>query len=66
MSAGFWDEDEVAGDGDAVLVPCPSAPALFEVLAVVLEARVAAGLGDGGRAGRCVERAAELLLELLP
>lgn len=48
-----------------VRVRVPSPEVLLEVLGVVLEARLAAQLGQGARADRCVEWAAELLLDLL-
>lgn len=46
-------------------VPVRYPDALFAPLDAVLEARVAATLGDRERARRCVQRAAELLLDLL-
>jgi hypothetical protein len=66
-----WREDgPVEDDGDvpvlSVALRRGRAEALLGVLAVVLEAKLAAELGDVGRSDRAVEVAAERLLELLP
>lgn len=56
-----------AADGEAARLRARAVrEPLLGVLSLVLEARVAAELGDAWRADRAVERAAEQLLELLP